>query len=128
DVELDNARVARKTYVQNLQKYRTEAADKYRAGLERLGARREEYFKEPIISGDLVMRSIEQETKLHPKWDGPFVVLGSTDKDVYQLATANGYILKNLVNIARLHKLSADECEKYSGEFWNASRRLKVQD
>src|SRR4030095_617368 len=67
EVELENARVARKTYVQNLQKYRTEAADKYRAGLERLGARREEYFKAPISHGDLVMRSIEQETKLPPK-------------------------------------------------------------
>ena len=102
DVELENARVARKTYVQNLQKYHTDAADKCPAGLERLGAKREEYFKEPISPGDLVMRSIEQETKLHCKWDGPFVVLDSTDKDVYQLATANGYILKNLVNVGRL--------------------------
>ena len=82
------------------------------------------------MPGDLVMRDIlSPSTKLHPKWDGPFVVLASTDKDVYQLATANGYIIRNVINVARLRKLSADECtKKYTGEFWNASERLKVQD
>ena len=129
NVELENARVTRKTYVQNLQKYRTDAAEKYLAGLERLASRRDEYIKkESILPGDLVMRSISQDTKLHPKWDGPFVVLKSTDKDVYQLATANGYVLRNLINVERIRKLSADECGKYAEEFWNASERLKAQD
>ena len=65
---------------------------------------------------------------MHPKWDGPFIVLASSEKDVYQLATANGYILRNLVNVARVRKLSADECTKYVGEFWNVSKRLRSQD
>ena len=128
NVELEDACVARKTYVQNLQKYRTDAAEKYRAGLERIAAKRDEYLREPIIPGDLVMRVISQDSKMHPKWDGPFIVLASSEKDVYQLATANGYILHNLVNVARVRKLSADECTKYVGEFWNASKRLRSQD
>ena len=67
-------------------------------------------------------------SKLHPKWDGPFVVLSSTDTDVYQLATANGHILNNLVNQAHIRKLTLDEVEEYRGEFWEASERLRVQD
>ena len=128
NVEFEDARVARKTYVQDLQKYRTDAMDKHRAGLERIAAKRDEYLKEPIIPGDLVMRIISQDSKIHPKWDGPFLVLASSEKDVYQLATANGYTLQKLVNIARLRKLSIDECAKYTGEFWNASERLKSQN
>lgn len=129
NVELEEARLARKTYVQNLQKYRTDAANKYRTALEKLANKRDETARsEPIIAGDLVMRSINPDTKLHPKWDGPFVVLASSDKDVYQLATANGYVLRNLVNIERIRKLSTDECEKYVGQFWNASERLRAQD
>jgi len=56
------------------------------------------------------------------------VLLDSTDKDVYQLATANGYILPNLHNIARLRKLDKDERVKYSGDFLEASNRLKLHD
>lgn len=37
-----------------------------------------------------------------PKWDDPFVVLASSDKDTYKLATANGYIIKNLINVTWL--------------------------
>ena len=86
-------------------------------------------MKDPIMPGDLVMRlPLSRKTKLHPKWDGPFVILDSTDKDVYQLATANGYILPNLHNVARLRKLDKDERAKYSGDFWEASERLKLHD
>jgi len=83
----------------------------------------------PIMPGDLVMRTpLNRKTKLHPKWDGPFVVLASTDTDVYQLATANGHILNNLVNQVRIRKLKLDEVDNYRDEFWEASERLKVQD
>jgi len=75
------------------------------------------------------MRSpINRKTKLHPRWDGPFVVLDSTDKDVYQLGTANGYILENLVNVDRLRKLNESERRSYIGDFWDASSRLQAQD
>jgi len=85
--------------------------------------------KEPIIASDLVMRNVPNpKSKLHPKWDGPFVVVDTSDKNTYQLATANGYILRNLINDARIRKLTADERTKYRDEFWNASDRLKLHD
>ena len=69
-----------------------------------------------------------RKSKLHPPWDEPFVVLDSTDKDVYQLATANGHILGNLVNVQRLRKLNETERKQYTGDFWAASKRLKLHD
>ena len=41
---------------------------------------------------------------------------------------ANGYILPNLNNIARLRKLDKDERVKYSGDFWEVSNHLKLHD
>jgi len=69
-----------------------------------------------------------RKTKLHPRWDGPFVIVDSSDKDVYQLSTANGHILENLVNVDRLRKLDGNEQKMYVGEFWSASSRLKLRD
>jgi transposase InsO family protein/uncharacterized protein (UPF0335 family) len=129
NVEQETAKLARQEYVQDLRKYRTEAADRYRMALERLASQRDEAPTEPILAGNLVMRNIPNpKSKLHPQWDGPFVVLDVSDKDTYQLATANGYIVKNLINGARIRKLTADERTKYQNEFWNASERLKLHD
>ena len=121
---------SRKQHVQDLSKYRTEAAKKYQTALERIASSRDDsYFKSPIILGDLVMREpLNRKSKLHPRWDGPFVILGSSDGDAYQLGTANGYVLKNLVNIERLRKLNQEERKKYKDDFWEASNRLKSQD
>jgi hypothetical protein len=75
------------------------------------------------------MRSpINRSSKLHPRWEGPFVVLDATDNDAFQLATANGYIVRNLVNKKRLRKLEPEEREKYADEFWVASNRLRKHD
>ena len=75
------------------------------------------------------MRSpLNRKSKLHPGWDGPFVVLESSDKDTYQLATSNGHILENLVNLNRLRKLDENERKRYTGDFWAASERLKLHD
>src|SRR5271154_1047892 len=130
-VELAEALEYRRGHVQDLSKHRTEAAKKYHAALERLAKSRDDsaYFTTPIIHGDLVMRSpLNRKTKLHPKWDGPFVVLDSSDKDDYQLATANGHILENLVNVERLRKLDKNERKQYTGDFWEASSQLKLHD
>ena len=60
------------------------------------------------MPGDLVMREpINRKSKLRLKWDGPFVVLASTDKDTYQLGPVRGHIVVNLVNAAGLRKLRA---------------------
>src|SRR5213078_456949 len=82
-VEKETARLARQEYVQDLQKYRTDAAAKYRAALERLAAQRDDAsIEQPITAGDLVMRDIPNpKSKLHPRWDGPFVVLEASDKN-----------------------------------------------
>src|SRR5436190_14831110 len=86
-------------------------------------------FKDPIVAGNLVMRDVPSpKSKPHSRWDGPFVVLASSEKDVYQLATANGYVLRNLVNVARLRKLTADERVQYHNEFWAPSERLNTYD
>jgi hypothetical protein len=57
-----------------------------------------------------------------------FVVLDFNDKDDYQLARANGHIIENLVNVERLRKLNEDERKPYTGDFWEASNRLKLHD
>ena len=88
--------------------------------MQRLADARDDtaFLTDPLQPGDLVMRSpINRRSKLHPEWDGPFVVLEVTDKDAVQLASANGYIINNLVNKARLRKLDIDERAKYRNEF-----------
>jgi len=117
--------------IRNLRKYRTVATERYNAAMQRLADARDDtaFLTDPLRPGDLVMRSpINRKSKLHPEWDGPFVVLEVTDKDAVQLASANGYIINNLVNKARLRKLDTDERVKYRNEFWEASNRLKRHD
>ena len=81
------------------------------------------------MPSDLVMREpLSRKSKLHPQWDGPFVVVGSSEKDVFQLDTANSYKLPHLHNIARLRKLNKDERARYVEDFWDASNRLKLHD
>jgi len=107
--------------IRNHRKYRTIAAERYTAAMQRLADARDDtaFLMDPLQPGDLVMRSpINRRSKLHPKWDGPFVVLGITDKDPVQLALANGYIINNLINKACLRKLDSDERVKYRDEFW----------
>ena len=92
-------------------------------------ARDDEAFPTPIIPGDLGMREVlNWKSKLHPCWDGPFVVLEVSDMDTYQLATANGYVIRNLVNDARLRRLDAQERTFYANEFWDSSSRLRSHD
>ena len=130
-MEREVAKHDRRNQVQNLDKHRTEAAERYRVALEKLAKSRDNtaFLNEPIMPGNLAMREpLNRKSKLHPRWDGPFVVLGATDKDVYQLATANLYTLPNLHNIARLRKLDKDERIRYAGDFWDASNRLRLHD
>jgi hypothetical protein len=125
-LEIAQAKHDRRTYVQDLSKYQTDASKEYRKALEKLAMSRDEsaFAKDSIMPGDLVMRSLlSRKSKLHPRWDSPFVVIDSTEQDVYQLATASGYKLQHLVNVARLRKLWADDQRaKYVGDFWAASQ------
>ena len=130
NVERLETQEERRQHVQDLRKYRTDAANKYKESITKMAdARDDGNFSTPISPGDLVMREVlNRKTKLHPKWDGPFVVLDSTDKDTYQLATANGYTIRNLVNGVRLRRLTSDERGEYASEFWEASARLRSHD
>jgi hypothetical protein len=127
--EIDEMQQKRQHHVQNLGKYRTDAAQKYRDAFSQVANNHDDYFDKAISTGDLVMRKpINSRNKLWPKWDGPFVIVDYTDQNTYQLGSANGYVIRRLVNGERLRKLSGKEIKKYRGEFWNASSRLKVYD
>jgi hypothetical protein len=105
--------------------------DRYKAALERVADARDDntFGISQIMPRDLVMRKpINRKSKLHPKWDGPFVVLESTAARVYQLATANGYTIWNLVNQIRLRNLNSEERQRYTDDFWEASKLLKLHD
>jgi hypothetical protein len=80
-VERAEAAEQRRKALQTLQTHRTDAAKRYRAALKQLADQRDDTsFAGPIIEGDLVMRKVQsRKTKLHPKWDGPFVVYEVTD-------------------------------------------------
>jgi hypothetical protein len=124
-LEREIAKQDRRNRVQDLDKHCTKAADRYRTALEKLAKNRDHtaFLNDPIMPGDLVMRKpLNRKSKLHPRWDGPFIILGATNKDVYQLATANGYTLPNLHNITRLKKLDKNERIRYAGDFWDASK------
>lgn len=128
-VDITEAAEHRRKHVQDHSKYRSEA-QQLSTSNGRLTRSREEYSSnECIQDGDLVMWAVlNRKSKMDPKWDGPFVAISSTDKDVYQLSSPNGHVLQNLINSVRLGKLSLLEIEKYTGEFWNASHHLKLHE
>jgi hypothetical protein len=117
----------RKKCVKDLSQYRAIAANRYHKAIAKLASQQDDtvFIRDHIQRGDLVMRSpINRLSKLHPVWEGPFVVLDCTDSDTYQLASANSYILRNLTNKKCLRRLKPEERVLYADEFWAASHRL----
>ena len=72
----------RKTHVQDLEQHRTDAAEKYNRAIARLADQQDDAaFRALIIPGDLVMPEVPHpQSKLHPRWDGPSVVLASSER------------------------------------------------
>lgn len=105
--EQDSLSFKRLNHVQDLSKYRAEANDLSLKRLEQEALRRENHYIELGISiGNTVMRyRTNRANKLEPKWDGPFTVIDSSDKNTYQLQTPNGYVLRQLVNGEKLRKI-----------------------
>lgn len=71
----------------------------------------ESYNEQGLKVRDVVLRRFEgQPTKLHPKWDGPFIISDSDsrEKGVFSLRTANGDALQMKVNGSRLKKFDGD--------------------
>ena len=98
--------------------------------LEKLAANHKLYLKETSIDrGDLVMwKRINVESKLHPPWDSPFVIVSSTPDGTYRLAMANGYHIEMQVNQVRLRRLSPSGTRQYVNDFWHALARVKKLD
>lgn len=82
-------------------------------------------FRERSIKiGDLVLRKFDgRPTKLHPKWDGPFIVKDSTPEGVYTLMTSNGHVLRMNYNASKLKKFSGSQ-----SDFFFALQELHRRD
>lgn len=103
--ELEDLQKRRLTHVHNLDRYRINANERARETLDKIAVDREEhYFERALCVGDLVKRMNPSQSKIHPRWDGPFIIRNVTSKNTYQLQTRNGYILRNLYNGARLRR------------------------
>lgn len=82
------------------------------------------YNKRGLKIGDTVLRRFEgRPTKLHPKWDGPFVIADCEGKGVYTLRMANGHVLRMNVNGSRLKHYKGD-----ADKFYFASQALHRRD
>jgi len=95
---------------------------------EKAAQHEEEYREAGLGIGDLVKRRHEAGTKLHPRWDGPFIIRDVTDKNVYQLQTRNGYVLKSLYNGARLRRYFPPSDSDLSLWFASSGLRKKEKD
>lgn len=67
-------------------------------------------------------RKVHSRTKLHPRWDGPFIIHDLTDKNTYQLATRSGFILRHLYNREQLSRYHASDTDT---DLWYASAALQ---
>lgn len=87
---------------------------------ERYGATDDTFTERSIRVVDLVLRKFDgRPTKLHPKWDGPFIVKESTPEGVYTLMTSNGHVLRMNYNAAKLKKFNGSQ-----SDFFFASQEL----
>ncbi|TFY51092.1 hypothetical protein EVJ58_g10744 [Rhodofomes roseus] len=128
DEEISQLRYERLEQVRNLEDLRTEANVRALRRLQNEANRREDTYRERALGiGDLVLRRSESPSKIHPRWDGPFIVHDLTDKNTYQLATRNGYILRHLYNGERLKKYVPSKLVPNS-KLWYASADLQRKD
>ncbi|GBE78770.1 predicted protein [Sparassis crispa] len=126
DAEIATLQNCRLEHVQNLERFRTEANTRALRRLQDEARRREGTYHERALGiGDYVLRRSENPTKLHPRWDGPFIVHDVTDRNVYQLRTRNGYILRTLYNAARLKRYHPSNMDP---ELWYSSADLQRRD
>lgn len=67
-----------------------------------------------VIIGDLVLRKFDgSPTKLHPQWDGPFIIREATPEGVYTLMTSNSDILRMKYNGLKLKKFNSSRDDLY---------------
>ena len=127
DQEIEAIQVQRLDHVKDLGRFRDDANERAFARLQDEAAKRDENFNERAIGvGDLVRRKFESPSKLHPRWDGPFIVRATTDKNTYQLQTRSGHILRHLYNGERLRRYVPGRTS--DGTLWHASDELRRLD
>jgi hypothetical protein len=75
----------------------------------RLAKHEDRYFERALRPGELVLRQLEgRPSKLHPRWDGPFIIHSSNPNGSYRLKTPNGVVLKYTTNGDRLKRFHGD--------------------
>ncbi|PLW20248.1 hypothetical protein PCANC_07422 [Puccinia coronata f. sp. avenae] len=75
----------------------------------RLAKHEDQYFERALRPGELVLRQLEgRPSKLHPRWDGPFIIHSSNPNGSYRLKTPNGVVLKYTTNGDRLKRFHGD--------------------
>jgi transposase InsO family protein len=128
DAEIERLQNLRLEHIHNLERFRQEANANALRRLEDEASRREDSYRERGIAiGDLVLRRSEAFSKLHPRWDGPFIVRDLTDRNTYQLQTRNGYILRHLYNGERLKRYHPSPLSKVT-KLYHASADLQRRD
>lgn len=130
DIEISVLQERRLEHIKNLEQYREEANAKALERLEVEAAKREDEYKERGLGiGDLVLRKSERQSKIHPRWDGPFIIQDVSGKNTYQLMTRNGYILRHLYNGAQLRPYySKVPSQLPDPSLWYASADLQRRD
>ncbi|PIL31638.1 transcription factor [Ganoderma sinense ZZ0214-1] len=126
DDEVATLQHARLERVRDLSRFRGEANMQALRRLEAAAEKREDTYRDRGIGiGSLVLRRSPEATKLHPRWDGPFIVHDLTDRNTYQLRTKNGYVLRTLYNAERLKPYNSSEA---APGLWYSSAELQRRD
>jgi hypothetical protein len=130
DAEISTLQEKRMEHIQNLEKYREEANEKALERLNAEAAKREAgYIERGLGIGDMVLRRNERQSKLHPRWDGPFIIRDVSGKNTYQLMTRSGYILHHLYNGHRLKPYAPKDSSQVPNlSLWYASSDLQRRD
>lgn len=124
DEEISHLQYLRLEHVQDLARSRAEANAQAESRTEKEATQREDQYREKRLGvGDLVKRRHEAEAP--PRWDAPVMIRDVTDKNVYQLQTRNGYILRNSYNGQRLQRYYPPSDSK---SLWFASSGLRKKE
>lgn len=72
---------------------------------KRSAKHKQQYFKQALMPDELVLQQLEtRPSKLHPLWDGPFIIHSSNPNGSFILKTPNGTVLKYSTNGDRLKR------------------------
>lgn len=82
------------------------------------------FTEQRLRIGDLVLRKFDgRPTKLHPQWDGPFIIKDANPQGVYTLMTSNGHVLRMKYNGSKIKKFNGSR-----EDFYFASEELHRRD